>query len=47
MEGSMKIFVTLGDIVGIIILALFIVGGIIYTIVYTIVQKFKKISKKK
>ena len=38
----MKIFVTLGDIVGIIILVLFIVGGIIYTIF----QEFKKIGKK-
>lgn len=38
----MKIFVTLGDIIGIVILVLFIVGGIIYTII----QEFKKIGKK-
>ena len=38
----MKIFVTLGDIIGIGILVLFIAGGIIYMII----QKIKKIGKK-
>jgi len=38
----MKIFVTLRDIIGIVILVLFVVGGIIYTII----QEIKKIGKK-
>ena len=38
----MKIFVTLGDIIGLGILVLCIVGGIIYTII----QEIKKIGKK-
>ena len=42
----MKIFVTLGDIIGIGILMLFIIGGIIYATVQIIVQEIKKIGKK-
>ena len=38
----MKIFVTLGDIIGLGILVLFIAGGIIYTII----KEIKKIGKK-
>lgn len=38
----MKIFVTLGDIIGLGILILFILG----TIIYAIIQEIKKIGKK-
>lgn len=38
----MKIFVTLGDIIGLGILILFILG----TIIYAIIQELKKIGKK-